>query len=925
MAKTNWQMDDTVMPDDLNQIGHEINELKADGSVTTTKLANKAVTAAKLADQAVGSNQLANAAVGTDKLAGQAVTTDKIANKAITKAKLADDVTIGGADDTMIGDRTISDTAAPTSSTGKLTSLLGGAAHMIKSITGGANWREVPGITLAAIKTVLDAATSAATGNVLIKRDANGRAKVAAPSASDDIARKAEVDAAVSAAASDASSKANAVQANLSEHTSDNVRHITAAERTAWNAKASTSIATSSTSGLMSASDKGKLDGIAAGAQVNTVNSVAGKTGAVTLAKGDVGLGNVDNVQQAPISHVGAGGTAHAAATTSAAGFMSAADKSKLDSIASGANNYVHPSTHPPSIISQDASNRFVTDAEKAAWNAKAGTAVATTSANGLMSAAMVTKLNGIAAGAQVNRSQSTQAQAIAGTDNTTDMTPLRVREAIDARTRYGTTAGSATAFTLTLSPAPASLYTGLQITVKLHTNTGTNPTLNVNGLGAKALYDSDGARFSGESGKIYTFVYDGTNFIQSSGGGGGKLNVYTGTTQPTKKEGIWINTTTAITSVRNDQNIWLANTWTGSSYANPPMLVNYKNTPESGGFIYTVENMSLLRYNPANNTWSYLADMPSTTNITNATFDAVAGKLYYICGVMNGGTTNTVYIYDIASNTWSRGRNSPVNRAYHATAVVGTSIYLFGGIISGSSASNSSSSACYRYDTVTDTWSVIANYGNGSHGYSILAAASLGTKIYTFGGYQQTLTTLRNFVWEYDTLTNEWSSKTGAPSVLGWHSATTVGSKIHILGGSSGTTGTAITNLSPRHNIYDPATDTWTVGTDIPLGRLGHGAAFVNNILYIVGGRVSTGTDYVQGYAFTAKSFPAGTVIIVRNDERYGAWQTELVTPSKGIEGVNSRLLAHFDDVFIHDGSTLRGNLPSYYGSGSAWVKFKN
>jgi hypothetical protein len=41
--------------------------------------------------------------------------------------------------------------------------------------------------------------------------------------------------------------------------------------------------------------EKNKLAGIAAGAQVNTVTSVAGKTGAVTLAKSDVGLGNVDN------------------------------------------------------------------------------------------------------------------------------------------------------------------------------------------------------------------------------------------------------------------------------------------------------------------------------------------------------------------------------------------------------------------------------------------------------------------------------------------------------------------------------------------------------------------------------------------------------------------------------------------------------
>lgn len=51
--------------------------------------------------------------------------------------------------------------------------------------------------------------------------------------------------------------------------------------------------------------EKNKLAGIAAGAQVNAVTSVAGRTGAVTLAKADVGLTNVDNVKQLPI----AGGT----------------------------------------------------------------------------------------------------------------------------------------------------------------------------------------------------------------------------------------------------------------------------------------------------------------------------------------------------------------------------------------------------------------------------------------------------------------------------------------------------------------------------------------------------------------------------------------------------------------------------------------
>ena len=48
-----------------------------------------------------------------------------------------------------------------------------------------------------------------------------------------------------------------------------------------------------------------KLDGIEAGAQKNTVTSVAGKTGAVTVSKSDVGLSNVSNDSQVKRSEMG--------------------------------------------------------------------------------------------------------------------------------------------------------------------------------------------------------------------------------------------------------------------------------------------------------------------------------------------------------------------------------------------------------------------------------------------------------------------------------------------------------------------------------------------------------------------------------------------------------------------------------------------
>ena len=70
--------------------------------------------------------------------------------------------------------------------------------------------------------------------------------------------------------------------------------------------------------------------------------------------------------------------------TDSLKGYMTPELKKKLDGIAIGANNYVHPSAHPATMITQDATHRFVSDTEKSTWNAKASTAVVSTTANGL-------------------------------------------------------------------------------------------------------------------------------------------------------------------------------------------------------------------------------------------------------------------------------------------------------------------------------------------------------------------------------------------------------------------------------------------------------------------------------------------------------------------------------------------------------------
>lgn len=87
----------------------------------------------------------------------------------------------------------------------------------------------------------------------------------------------------------------------------------------------------------------------------------------------DTVLGALGKLQAQITGHIGSTGATHGAATTSVNGFMSSTDKTKLDGVATGANNYTHPANHPPAIITQDASNRFVTDTEKTVWNGKTG------------------------------------------------------------------------------------------------------------------------------------------------------------------------------------------------------------------------------------------------------------------------------------------------------------------------------------------------------------------------------------------------------------------------------------------------------------------------------------------------------------------------------------------------------------------------
>lgn len=78
---------------------------------------------------------------------------------------------------------------------------------------------------------------------------------------------------------------------------------------------------------------------------------------------------------------------------------------------------YVHPSTHPATMIVEDATRRFVTDTEKATWNAKADKTLAGASNNGLMSSAHFTKIEALDANLakKVDKTTTVNGHALSG------------------------------------------------------------------------------------------------------------------------------------------------------------------------------------------------------------------------------------------------------------------------------------------------------------------------------------------------------------------------------------------------------------------------------------------------------------------------------------------------------------------------------
>ncbi|WP_342547645.1 hypothetical protein NST69_27520 [Paenibacillus sp. FSL P2-0089] len=290
---------------------------------------------------------------------------------------------------------------------------------------------------------------------------------------------------------------------DVQDHAADTVKHITAAERTTWNAKASTAVATTTTAGLMAAGDKSKLDSVTQGANKyvhpnHTGDITSTGDGVTAIAPGVIVDADVNSAAAIAWSKLNKSGASLADLPT-----RSAAD------LTSGTLPAARLPASTGDVTSPAGSNVF-------------------------------TLTPGVIVDADVNSAAQINATKIgtAGITNTEfgylDGVTGNIQGQLDAKSgiidyvrqpAYATTAGNGVAYTVTLTPAPASIAEGFGITIVPNITNGPNPTLNINGLGAVALKDQKGVAYGqGKllAGKPYMFRRVGTDFLADSAGGSG-------------------------------------------------------------------------------------------------------------------------------------------------------------------------------------------------------------------------------------------------------------------------------------------------------------------------------------------------------------------------------------------------------------------
>jgi len=246
-----------------------------------------------------------------------------------------------------------------------------------------------------------------------------------------------------------------------------------------------------------------------------------------------------------------------------------------------------------------------------------------------------------------------------------------------------------------------------------------------------------------------------------------------------------------------------------------------------NGAAIATVE-----AYDPATDGWTQRSSLPAPLHHVNV---AAVGDRLYVVGALSGGgfgALGTTLSYDPTADAWTQlaGMPAGTERGASGVAVVGTRIYVAGGLRAGASVSDFSA-----FDTASTSWEPLPSM---TVARDHLAAAAHAGQVFAISGREGGA--LRAVVEMFDPATSRWTSRASIPTARGGIAAAELSGQLVVMGGE----GNAADPRGIFHQTesYDPSVDRWTTLAPMRTGRHGIGAATVDGKVYVPGGATEAG-----------------------------------------------------------------------------------
>lgn len=390
-----------------------------------------------------------------------------------------------------------------------------------------------------------------------------------------------------------------------------------------------------------------------------------------------------------------------------------------------------------------------------------------------------------------------------------------------------------------------------------------------------------------------------GIRFINNGKGGGSSkvsLNIFAQENEPTEKNGIWLKSNLQFNKVYEEQHIFESEQWNTSKMDRLPLMpISFSGK--------------------------------SSANI---------GNDIYLFGASDGTNSNLAYKYNALTGEYTQLKNLPYDSNFGSAVAIGTDIYLFRDV---------SSSNAYKYDTLTNEYTSLSNTPN----FYVYPGhvVSVEQNIYFFGGGVYNTTAHK-----YNTLTNEYTILKEVPFRFYYGGVVTNEDDIYLIGSSSDSSSSDIYKYSLKDNTYtrlktlnvylsqanvisigkniyifnnskkcyryNISDNNYTELTNAPYG-FGYGALAIIygdvTELYILGG--STSEQKIKVLLLKPKKFENNSIVI----EQGNKYNTELINT----EVVNGLKYSFYDIWHYTIENELNNSIPTYYGDGTEWKKFKN